>query len=136
MKRSQADDLGIPSQGNQRLIWPACLAFIYKNKVASVPSCPPAGSMGHPEIEAGALGKLDAWRSAEAAGPCKSKGVYTMTKFIRNFVRDETGAAAAEYALILAVVGGLIGTAAFALGGAISDAIEDTTTCLEDTTTC
>ena len=46
-----------------------------------------------------------------------------MTKTIVNFFRDESGAAAAEYALILAVVGSLIGVAALALGGEIRDAI-------------
>lgn len=59
-----------------------------------------------------------------------------MTKFFRDFLRDDTGAAAAEYALILAVVGTGIGIAAFALGGAISTAIDNTTTCLGDVTTC
>jgi pilus assembly protein Flp/PilA len=46
-----------------------------------------------------------------------------MTKFFFDFVRDESGAAAAEYALILAVVGAAIATAAAALGGEIRDAI-------------
>ncbi|PKB14513.1 pilus assembly protein Flp/PilA [Novosphingobium kunmingense] len=46
-----------------------------------------------------------------------------MTKFVRDFVRDETGAAAAEYALILAIVGAGIATAAFFLGGQVSKAM-------------
>jgi pilus assembly protein Flp/PilA len=46
-----------------------------------------------------------------------------MTKFFRDFVRDESGAAAAEYALILAIVGAGIAGAAFFLGGQISSAI-------------
>ena len=46
-----------------------------------------------------------------------------MTKTIVNFFRDESGAAAAEYALILAVVGAAIGTAALLLGAEIRDAI-------------
>lgn len=49
-----------------------------------------------------------------------------MTNFIRNFVRDENGAAAAEYALILAIVGAGIAGAAFALGGSIKNAIVGT----------
>ena len=53
-----------------------------------------------------------------------------MTKLLRNFVCDESGAAAAEYALILAIVGAGIATAAFALGGAISGAMTDATTCI------
>ena len=39
-----------------------------------------------------------------------------MIKFFKNLRRDEVGAAAAEYALILAVVGGGIAAAALALG--------------------
>ena len=46
-----------------------------------------------------------------------------MTKTIVNFLRDESGAAAAEYALILAVVGAAIGTAALLLAGEIRDAV-------------
>lgn len=46
-----------------------------------------------------------------------------MTKLIRNFVRDESGAAAAEYALILAIVGAAIGGAAFLLGGEVKNSI-------------
>ena len=43
--------------------------------------------------------------------------------FIRSFIRDESGASAAEYALILAIVGAGIVTAAVLLGGAIGDAM-------------
>ena len=39
-----------------------------------------------------------------------------MKNFIKWFVRDESGASAAEYALILAVVGVAIGAGALALG--------------------
>ncbi|WP_390583293.1 Flp family type IVb pilin [Erythrobacter sp. MTPC3] len=39
---------------------------------------------------------------------------------IKNFVRDESGASAAEYALILAIVGAGIAGAALTLGNAIS----------------
>jgi pilus assembly protein Flp/PilA len=51
-----------------------------------------------------------------------------MTKFFRDFLSDESGASAAEYALILAVVGAGIAAAAFALGGAISTSISGATT--------
>jgi pilus assembly protein Flp/PilA len=47
-----------------------------------------------------------------------------MTAFVRDFVRDETGAAAAEYTLILAIMGVGIAAAAMVLGGKISAAIE------------
>ncbi len=46
-----------------------------------------------------------------------------MRTFIKNFIADESGASAAEYALILAVVGSAIGVAALALGGEIRDAV-------------
>lgn len=46
-----------------------------------------------------------------------------MVKFLKSFVADESGASAAEYALILAVVGAAIGTAALLLAGEIRDAI-------------
>lgn len=46
-----------------------------------------------------------------------------MTKFFRDFVRDESGAAAAEYALILAIVGAGIAGAAFYLGQQIDTSI-------------
>ena len=49
-----------------------------------------------------------------------------MTKFVSEFVRDESGAAAAEYALILAIVGAGIAGAAFYLGGKISTAMKTT----------
>ena len=46
-----------------------------------------------------------------------------MVKFVKSFVMDESGASAAEYALILAVIGSAIAVAALALGGEIRDAI-------------
>ena len=55
-----------------------------------------------------------------------------MTKFLKNFAADESGASAAEYALILAIVGTGIAAAAFALGGAIGDAMSSATACIED----
>ena len=51
-----------------------------------------------------------------------------MTNMIKNFLNDEAGASAAEYALILAIVGTGIAGAAFLLGGAITTAIENATT--------
>lgn len=53
-----------------------------------------------------------------------------MTKFVRDFIRDDVGASAAEYALILAIVGAGIAGAAFALGGTISTAMNDAGTCI------
>jgi len=45
-----------------------------------------------------------------------------MTKFA-SFLQDESGASAAEYALILAIVGGGIAVAAVALKDAVSGSI-------------
>ncbi len=47
-----------------------------------------------------------------------------MTKFIREFLRDDSGASAAEYALILAIVGAGIAVAAGTLGTSISNAMD------------
>ncbi len=57
-------------------------------------------------------------------------GVMTMT-FVKTFLRDESGASAAEYALILAVVGAGIAFAAFALGEAVSTSIGAATSQVE-----
>lgn len=53
-----------------------------------------------------------------------SGGVKSMTNFLNAFMRDESGAAAAEYALILAIVGAGIAGAAYYLGGQVSKAIQ------------
>ena len=52
-----------------------------------------------------------------------------MTKFI-NMMKDDSGAAAAEYALILAIVGAAIAIAAIGLGGAVANAMNRATTCI------
>jgi len=48
---------------------------------------------------------------------------FYMRNFLKSFIRDESGAAAAEYALILAIVGAGIAFAVTNLGSAISTAI-------------
>ena len=52
-----------------------------------------------------------------------------MTKFI-NMLKDDSGAAAAEYALILAIVGAAIAVAAIGLGGAVANAMNNSATCI------
>ncbi len=47
-----------------------------------------------------------------------------MKTFLKNFIADETGASAAEYALIIAVVGVGIGAAALFLGANVQAAIQ------------
>jgi len=57
---------------------------------------------------------------------------------MRNFIcflKDESGASAAEYALILAIVGAGIAVAAGVLGSAISTAVNSAATAISGTTT-
>ncbi|HEY0648172.1 Flp family type IVb pilin [Phenylobacterium sp.] len=56
-----------------------------------------------------------------------------MTK-IASFLRDESGASAAEYVLILAIIGGGIVAAATAFGGSISTALGNAGSALEGLT--
>jgi pilus assembly protein Flp/PilA len=60
-----------------------------------------------------------------------------MSKFLA-FFQDETGASAAEYALILAIVGAGIAIAALALGNSISTAMNAAGDCItnHDAATC
>lgn len=51
-----------------------------------------------------------------------------MIKLINKLLKDQSGAAAAEYALMLAIVGAAIATAMFALGGEVRDAIDQAET--------
>lgn len=53
-----------------------------------------------------------------------------MKTFI-NLLKDEAGASAAEYALILAIVGTGIAIAAFLLGGAITGAMDSARSCID-----
>ena len=46
-----------------------------------------------------------------------------MVKFVKSFVMDESGASAAEYALILAIIGSVIALAAIGLGGEVQEAL-------------
>ncbi len=58
-----------------------------------------------------------------------------MKTFI-NLMKDQSGAAAAEYALILAIVGGAIALAALALGNAVSGAMNNATSCINTPSGC
>ena len=61
-----------------------------------------------------------------------------MVKFVKSFVMDESGASAAEYALILAVIGTAIVVGALALGKEIGQAMTDASECIRlgTTTAC
>jgi len=58
-----------------------------------------------------------------------------MVKFVSSFLKDDSGASAAEYALILAIVGSAIAAAAVGLGGAISNSMNSASNCIKTHTT-
>lgn len=57
-----------------------------------------------------------------------------MKNFLKSFIADESGASAAEYALILAVLGVAIVAGAISLGGAIGEAMSDAGKCVKEGT--
>ena len=58
-------------------------------------------------------------------------------QFVSRFWSDEGGAAAAEYALLLAIIAAGLAVSAGTLGTAISDALNETATCItSDGGTC
>ena len=59
-----------------------------------------------------------------------------MRKFLIGLWQDESGAAAAEYALILAIVAAGIATAMVGLGDGISSAVDDAEQCIADANAC
>lgn len=58
-----------------------------------------------------------------------------MNTFIR-MLKDQSGASAAEYALILAIVGGAIALAALALGTAVKNSMDRASNCIATPSTC
>ena len=57
---------------------------------------------------------------------------------MKNFIymlRDKRGASAAEYALILAIIGAVIALAALGLADAIGNAMDNTAECINNPTT-
>ena len=58
-----------------------------------------------------------------------------MTNFIKNFVADESGASAAEYALILVMVGIAIIAGAGFLAGSIGTAMSNAGDCVVNAST-
>ena len=61
-----------------------------------------------------------------------TSGVFAMKTFLKTFLNDESGASAAEYALILAVVGVAIGAGALALGTNIGASITNASNNVKD----
>jgi pilus assembly protein Flp/PilA len=58
-----------------------------------------------------------------------TEGNQVMNTFIR-MIKDESGAAAAEYALILAIVGAAIAVAALTLGNAVANSMNHASNCI------
>ena len=52
---------------------------------------------------------------------------------MKMLLKNKKGAAAAEYALILAIVGSAIALAAIGLGGAVSNSMNRATNCISTT---
>lgn len=69
-----------------------------------------------------AINLRPSFEGVDAALNCNN-GVLHMRNIIKSYLRDESGAAAAEYAMILAVVAVAIFTAAQLLGTNIAKAI-------------
>ena len=57
-----------------------------------------------------------------------------MKTFLKSFLADESGASAAEYALILVVVGIAIVAGGMTLATSIGLAMSDTATCIDNPT--
>jgi len=55
-----------------------------------------------------------------------------MKKFLKMLM-DKSGASAAEYALILAIIGAAVAVAAVTLGGAIGNAMDTASDCINGT---
>jgi pilus assembly protein Flp/PilA len=56
--------------------------------------------------------------------------------FLARFCREENGAAAAEYALLLAIIAAGLAVAAGTLGSAISNAMDNASDCIKDGPNC
>ena len=56
-------------------------------------------------------------------------------KTLINLMKDDSGASAAEYALILAIIGAAIALAAIALGGAVATAMNRASNCVKSNST-
>jgi pilus assembly protein Flp/PilA len=55
---------------------------------------------------------------------------------VLDYLKDEDGASAAEYALILAIVGSAIALAALFLGAQVATAINNAGNCIATPTSC
>ena len=65
---------------------------------------------------------------------CGGIGEIDMKNFLNSFLRDESGASAAEYALILVVIGIAIVAGGLTLAGSIGGAMTTAATCIDNGT--
>jgi pilus assembly protein Flp/PilA len=85
------------------------------------------------------MGSFNRVAKLNEASPRRAASFQLRGIFMSNFVqmmKDEAGASAAEYALILAIVGTGIAGAAILLGGAITGAMGRATTCINTPAGC
>ena len=61
----------------------------------------------------------------------QQSGKELKMKTLINLMKDESGASAAEYALILAIIGAAIALAAIALGNAVAVAMNRASNCVK-----
>ena len=73
--------------------------------------------------------------SALREGRGGTKGRNGNMKTLINLMKDESGASAAEYALILAIIGAAIALAAIALGNAVATAMNRASNCVGSNST-
>ena len=59
-----------------------------------------------------------------------------LSQLFTTFRKDETGASAAEYALLLALIAAGIGIAAGTLGNSIGGAVNETANCVDQGPQC
>ena len=83
---------------------------------------------------AASLISIGTGRFAGTGGPAEHWGLE-MNNFLK-LIRDDSGAAAAEYALILAIVGAAIVIAAIGLGNAVAGAMNTAADCITTTSSC
>ena len=76
---------------------------------------------------------LTSFRDGQRAGGLLRREWGTAMTTIKNLLMDTSGASAAEYALILAIVGTGIAVAAFTLGGSVSNAMNKASNCISRT---
>ena len=55
---------------------------------------------------------------------------------LKKLLWDESGASAAEYALMLAIIGSALAIAALTLGQTVADSMDDANGCIDDRDTC